>query len=166
MDTQEKARQRAEQIIKVRSGLVSATEAAKILGISRKGYYKWEQRALKGMMDALVNQSSGRPGLEVDEEKEFLKMKLHEAESQVELLEKRLHVRDVLTGVVSQEPKKKERAGKAACRRGGGREAEAGSSIQGTVPAEDTVVSEAYEMARQVQASAGTCNETGTPEVR
>lgn len=166
MDTQEKARQRAEQIIKVRSGLVSATEAAKILGISRKGYYKWEQRALKGMMDALVNQSSGRPGLEVDEEKEFLKMKLHEAESQVELLEKRLHVRDVLTGVVGQEPKKKERAGKATCRRCGRRETEAGSSIQGTVLAEDTFVSKVDEMPGQTPAPAGTCNETWSQEVR
>jgi excisionase family DNA binding protein len=44
--TQEKARLRAEVIMKVRCGLMTAQQAAEYLGVSRKTYYKWEQRGL------------------------------------------------------------------------------------------------------------------------
>jgi len=37
---QEQARQRAEMILKVRGGQITAQEAARALGISRKTYYK------------------------------------------------------------------------------------------------------------------------------
>jgi len=63
------ARQRAQLIIKVRSGLMSAKEAARQLGISRKTYYKWERRALAAIVEALGNREHGRPPLPVDREK-------------------------------------------------------------------------------------------------
>ena len=47
------ARQRAELIIQVRSGSLTAKAAAQQLGVSRKTYYKWEQRALEGILGAL-----------------------------------------------------------------------------------------------------------------
>ena len=47
------ARQRAQLIMQVRSGVLSAQEAARQLGISRKTYYKWERRALAAMVEAL-----------------------------------------------------------------------------------------------------------------
>ena len=62
------ARLRAELIVAVRSGRISAKEAAARLGVSRKTYYKWEKRALKGMVAALSDrgerQTAGahRPG--------------------------------------------------------------------------------------------------------
>ena len=55
------ARQRAQLIMQVRSGVVSAQEAARQLGISRKTYYKWERRALAAMVKALGNRDDGRP---------------------------------------------------------------------------------------------------------
>lgn len=48
-------------IIEVRAGMMTAVEGARLLGISRKTYYGWEQRALRGMIDALVPGSPGRP---------------------------------------------------------------------------------------------------------
>jgi hypothetical protein len=44
--TQEKARLRAEVIMKVRCGLMTAQQAAEQLGVSRKTYYQWEERGL------------------------------------------------------------------------------------------------------------------------
>jgi transposase len=64
MDGQENealARQRAAVIWRVRSGMVTARQAARELGVSRKTYYEWEARAMEGMMEALKNQSAGRP---------------------------------------------------------------------------------------------------------
>ena len=55
------ARKKAEVILKVRAGLMSVTEAAKLLGVSRKTYYKWERRGLEAMMEGLCERSSGRP---------------------------------------------------------------------------------------------------------
>ena len=39
--TQQMARLRAELIMKVRCGLMTAAEAARQLGVSRKTFYKW-----------------------------------------------------------------------------------------------------------------------------
>jgi DNA invertase Pin-like site-specific DNA recombinase len=50
---EEKARQRAEIIMKVRSGIMTVTEGAVALGVSRKTSYKWENRALSAMLDGL-----------------------------------------------------------------------------------------------------------------
>ena len=166
MNPNEKARQRAEQIIKVRSGRITATQAAENLNISRKSYYKWEERALKGMMDALADQSSGRPGLEVDGEKEILKRKLLEVEEQIRLLEQRLHIKAVMSEPVGKEAKKKVRADKTGCPGCGGTEAVAGCSVQGTVYAGGTGVLKPDEVEGPAQPAGGTSPETGSPEVR
>jgi DNA-directed RNA polymerase specialized sigma24 family protein len=55
------ARQRAQLIMQLRSGLLSAQEAARQPRISRKTYYKWERRALAAMVEALGNREHGRP---------------------------------------------------------------------------------------------------------
>lgn len=162
MDSNGIARQRAEQIIKVRSGQMSATEAARNLGISRKSYYKWEERALSAMMGALQNQSSGRPGLAVDEEKESLKRKLHEAEENSQHLERRLYVREVMSQPVRDEPKKKERADKRACPNGG----KTGASVQGIVRAGAAGVLKPDEVEKADRQAGGAGSETGTAEVR
>jgi predicted transcriptional regulator len=49
--SQQTARQRAEVIMKVRCGLMSASQAANILKISRKTYYKWEQQRLEKQLE-------------------------------------------------------------------------------------------------------------------
>ena len=53
--------QRAAIIMKVRCGLMTATEAAALLGVSRKTYYKWEQRGLAALLEGLQEQTGGRP---------------------------------------------------------------------------------------------------------
>lgn len=67
-----RARERATLIVQVQSGRLTAVEAARRLGVSRKTYYKWEQRALEAMVDALRDKTGGRPAEERDMEKERL----------------------------------------------------------------------------------------------
>lgn len=88
--SKELAQLRAERILEVRSGQISATDAAKRLGVSRKTYYKWERRALKGMVEALGNQGRGRPSTAVDPEKQALKEEKRELERRLKVLEKTL----------------------------------------------------------------------------
>lgn len=78
-----KARQRAEVIFKVRSGQMTATAAAHVLGISRQQYYQWEQRALQALLSALENQPTGRPQIQTDPEKEKLQRRVQQLEQQV-----------------------------------------------------------------------------------
>ena len=75
------ARKRAEIIMKVRCGMMTAADAARELGISRKTYYKWEQRGLAAMMDGLQEKASGRP--ETPEQKQ----RESELQKQIEALE-------------------------------------------------------------------------------
>ena len=48
------ARDRAAIILQVRSGALTAVEGAERLGVSRKTYYEWEDRALQAMALAFV----------------------------------------------------------------------------------------------------------------
>ena len=56
-----KAQDRARLILQVQAGVITATEAARQLGISRKTYYQWEARALQGLLAAVTQQPPGRP---------------------------------------------------------------------------------------------------------
>jgi transposase len=56
-----KAPERARLILQVQAGVITATEAARQLGISRKTYYQWEARALQGLLAAVTQQPPGRP---------------------------------------------------------------------------------------------------------
>ena len=55
------ARERAAVILMVHSSKLTAAEGAQRLGVSRKTYYEWEDRALQAMAQALENHSPGRP---------------------------------------------------------------------------------------------------------
>ena len=94
--TQESARLRAELIMKVRCGLISAQQAAERLGVSRKTYYKWEQRGLSAMLDGITDQSPGRPVKLLDEPCQSLEKQLTEAKRQIELLNHKLALKDVM----------------------------------------------------------------------
>jgi transposase len=91
------ARERAEVIMKVRCGLMNASQAADQLGISRKTYYKWEQRALSAMLDGLTDQPPGRPSQPVDTRKQTLEKQLTQALRDNELLKHKMALKDVLT---------------------------------------------------------------------
>ena len=96
------ARQRAQLIMQVRSGVLSAQEAARQLGVSRKTYYKWERRALAAMVEALGTREQGRPREAIDPEKEALRRQTQELEAKLQVLEQTEQIRQAL-----QEPDKK-----------------------------------------------------------
>jgi transposase len=91
-----KARERAEVIFKVRSGQMTATDAARTLGISRQRYYQWEERALSALLSALEDQPTGRPPTPADPEKETLQRRVEQLQAQVEQLEQRQQLRAIL----------------------------------------------------------------------
>ena len=99
------AGQWVEKIVQVRSGLLTAAEAARQLGVSRKTYYKRENRALAGLMASLEDRVSGRPGHVVDPEKERLLLMVSELQEEKQILEQKLRIREVLDECVGGEKK-------------------------------------------------------------
>jgi len=90
------AQLRASLILQVRSGQITAQEAAQQLGISRQAFYKWEKRGLKALMNALEDQPPGRPREATDPEKDQLKDRVEELERKVRLYEEREKLRALL----------------------------------------------------------------------
>src|SRR5215469_6171632 len=88
--------QRASLILQVRTGQLTAQEAARQLGISRQAFYKWEKRGLKALLNALQDQPPGRPKGTTDPEKDQLKSRVEELERQVRLYEQRDQLRTLL----------------------------------------------------------------------
>jgi transposase len=113
------ARERASIILQVRSGALTATEGAERLGVSRKTYYEWEDRALEAMALALENHPPGRPPILLDAEKEELQEKVRDLEKKLYLAEKTIEVKDLLSayetfraGGSKKNRRKKQKAGK------------------------------------------------------
>ncbi len=103
-DPQAQPRQRAQLIMEVRSGMVTAEAAARQLGISRKTYYKWERRALAAMVAALGNRDQGRLPRPVDPEKATLRRQLEALQAKLTVLEQTERLRQRLA-----QPDKKNR---------------------------------------------------------
>ena len=80
----------------MRSGALAAKEGAKLLGVSRKTYYEWEEKSLKAMALALENRPAGRPSAPMDEEKEGLRERVRELEKKLDLAEKTIEVKELL----------------------------------------------------------------------
>jgi transposase len=94
---QQTARLRAELIMRVRCGLMTAREAACQLGVSRKTYYKWEERGLAALLSSLTDLASGRPCQPVDSEKQSLEQQLENAHRECAILKHKMALQDVLT---------------------------------------------------------------------
>jgi transposase len=77
--------------------MMTATQAAKDLGVSRKTYYKWEQRGLAALLEGLQDQPAGRPETpeEVSRQEEFNKQ-LSDLKREKELLEKKMKLKDLV----------------------------------------------------------------------
>ena len=90
------ARLRAEVIMKVRCGLMSASQAAEQLGVSCKTCYKLEERGLSGLLSSLEDQSGGRPSQPVDLEKQSLEQELARARRENAVLQHKMELKDVL----------------------------------------------------------------------
>ena len=93
---QELARERALVILQVRSGALTVKEGAKLLGVSRKTYYEWEEKSLRAMALALENRPAGRPPAAIDEEKEILQERIRKLEEKLDLAEKTIEVKELL----------------------------------------------------------------------
>ena len=95
--TNDRARQRAMIIMQVCSGAMTAVEGARQLGVSRKTYYEWENRALTAMSEAMADREAGRPETaQEDPEKEALKRALAETQKELCVARESLYVRRVL----------------------------------------------------------------------
>ena len=113
------ARERASIILQVRSGVLTATEGAERLGVSRKTYYECEDRALEAMALALENHPAGRPPVPLDAEKEEHQRKVRDLEKKLYLAEKTIEVKDLLSayeifraGGAKKNQGRKQKAGK------------------------------------------------------
>ena len=89
------ARSRAELIIQVQAGRLSASAAAAKMGVSRKTYYKWEQRGLSGIVAGLRDGEAGRRAAPRDPEKELLQREVEQLRKQLGVQEQLQRIRDV-----------------------------------------------------------------------
>jgi transposase len=92
---QDQARLRAQLIMKVRCGLMTAAEAARQLGVSRKTYYKWEQRGLSALLDGLSDQPPGRPEKADAPAQARFEKQMADLRREKELLEQKLILKDL-----------------------------------------------------------------------
>jgi transposase len=97
---EKEACQRLDAIMKVRAGLLTVTEAAQFLNVSRKTYYEWEERALQAVTPALQNRPPGRPPTLEDPEKERLRREVADLQEDVEEMTQALRVIRVLRPLV------------------------------------------------------------------
>jgi len=76
---------------------MKATEAAAMLGVSRKTYYKWEQRGLAGLVAGLEEKTSGRPEAEAQNTAELeLEKQVAQLQRDNELLQKKMQLKDLV----------------------------------------------------------------------
>ncbi|WP_319524324.1 hypothetical protein [uncultured Desulfosarcina sp.] len=66
------------------------------LGVSRKTFYKWEQRGLSGLLDSVTDQPPGRPAHPSDDHRQWLEKQLQDANRQIDLLNRKMALKDVL----------------------------------------------------------------------
>ena len=88
------------------AGSLTAIEAARQLGMSRKSYYQWEARALRGMQMALDRGRPGRPPSKPDPALARVEAQKQQLQQQVEALETRLRIRQVLAEAEGRAKKK------------------------------------------------------------
>ena len=90
-------------VLGVLAGSMTVTEAAQRLGISRKSYYEWQERALGAMRGALTDRPPGRPANPVDTEKEALEEQVEDLSRQLELAKQTIEVKTILTAYAAQQ---------------------------------------------------------------
>ena len=76
----EKAKLRAQLLLEVMAGKITATQAAETLDVSRKTWHEWQNRGLEALTGAMQDLPTGRPPQLVDEEKERLRQELRAKE--------------------------------------------------------------------------------------
>lgn len=107
MKAKQTARLRAEVIMKVRAGQLTAKEGAALLGVSRKTYYEWEARGLGAMLQQLENHPAGRPANPVSPEEAALQAKVAKLERELNIAKQTAQIRAVLRAMEQAGAKKK-----------------------------------------------------------
>lgn len=76
---------------------MTATEGAIALGVSRKTYYKWENRALDAMLTGLEDRDTGRPELPEPLQTEMqLTREIERLQREKELLEQKIELKNLI----------------------------------------------------------------------
>jgi len=83
-------------IMRVQTDQLTASEAARQMGVSRKTFYQRAQRGLEGMIAALAPRPAGRPGKARDTEKEALLAQMAQLQLEKLELQRLLRVRELL----------------------------------------------------------------------
>ena len=91
-----KAEERMRVILEHLAGRITATQAALDLGVSRKTFYEWLERALSAMRAALRDRPGGRPMKPVDPEKDQLQATVETLEKERLVLEGRLRIQEAI----------------------------------------------------------------------
>lgn len=111
-------------IMRVQTGQLTASEAARQMGVSRKTFYQRMRRGLAGMVAALTPRPAGRPVKERDTEKEALLAQTAQLQGEKLELQRILRVRELLRKALIKDAKgteKKTGAGDQSNRGGRGR---------------------------------------------
>jgi transposase len=103
----ELARKRVAIMVAVRGGKLSVEDAARELGISRKTYYEWEQKALGAMTEAMTNRPAGRPSTKLDPQVQALQRRVKDLENEVIMLQETQEARTLLPWLLPRRDKKK-----------------------------------------------------------
>ena len=83
---------------------MTAAQAARVLGVSRKTYYKWEQRGLEALLGGLEDRSVGRPPSPEEQEKEAVfQRQMEDLRQENELLHRKMELKDLLMGIETRQ---------------------------------------------------------------
>jgi transposase len=74
---------------------MTAAAAAAQLGVSRKTYYKWEQRGLSALLNGLSEKDPGRPEKRKDPAQAVLEKQMAELQKENRLLEQKMILKDL-----------------------------------------------------------------------
>jgi len=110
-----KTLERQRVILEVLAERMNVTQASLELGVSRKTFYEWQERALAAMRAALRDRPGGRPPATVDPEKEQLQATVETLEKERLVLEGRLRIQHAIRETLDEmqretPPPKKKRA--------------------------------------------------------
>lgn len=100
----EKAKLRANLLLEVTAGKITATQAAERLGVSRKTWHEWQARGLAALFAAMQDRPTGRPPTPVDEEAERLAKELEDKHREVEEREMARRIQSLLRPLPPLEP--------------------------------------------------------------
>jgi transposase len=94
-----KAQARALLIMQVQAGVITATAAARQLGISRKTYYQWEHRALSGMIAAVTQLPPGRPHKAIPPKERQLEQQVQALQNELDQAQESREIRAALNRI-------------------------------------------------------------------